>query len=486
MIKTNKLKKFNTSFAQNILSKYGIGRWKGQFTRLIYRNSSDMVWESGEGKALNYTEIKKYNTLLKVYKSINNSSSKIILPCITQTVSLRPSYDKHCNIINITTPTEIKLYSKTQTEKLIQKVTLNNINQEKKYSIQSLKGKTGLVSDGFTNKTDNVNTNIINKSTNSKETIIKETIIKETIKIATISKTTNSTATNSKETIIRATNSKTTNSKTNNNQHIYHITDIQNKENVIHNKTDTKLHETERIIQEARENTTYQNILEKEITYKKDFEKREVLREVAQKPIVSGNKHVGKNKLNTLVYNMLPTTKSLTDRFSETIEGSTISQTAIINKLITKGNYQHPESRELNSEWFNLKNGIPTHNIIHSTPKQQINRNILREHEIQETNLDEYEKNVHYLPQMNHRTDNLVFYKPQLKEKEQNEHGKKDIFPIDVMQAEKNVYAKATSTSKPDKKLQNIGSEEVKVLADKVFQILEKRLTIQKDRRGLR
>lgn len=73
-----------------------------------------------------------------------------------------------------------------------------------------------------------------------------------------------------------------------------------------------------------------------------------------------------------------------------------------------------------------------------------------------------------------------------MKEKDKKEHEIKEILPMDVMQAEKNVYAKAISQSKQDRKPQTIGNEEVKVLADKVFQILEKRLTIQKDRRGLR
>lgn len=50
MIKIKKINQLNTSFAQNILSKYGIGRWKGQFTRLIFRNNSHMVSESGEEK----------------------------------------------------------------------------------------------------------------------------------------------------------------------------------------------------------------------------------------------------------------------------------------------------------------------------------------------------------------------------------------------------------------------------------------------------
>ncbi|EPR11628.1 hypothetical protein [Ruminiclostridium papyrosolvens] len=431
MIKTNKLNKLNTSFAQNILSKYGIGRWKGQFTRLIFRNSSDMVLESDEGKEpFNYTEIKRYNTLLKVYKYINNNSSQIVLPGTTRNVSLKPSYNKHTKIINITTPTEIKLNSKTEPAKFIQKVLLNTNNQEQKYFFHRLTEKAGLESsDGFT---------------------------------------------------------EVNNGAANYNKDVYHITDIQNKENVINNKTDTKLFENERAIKEVREHTTHQNIFEKEITYKKDYEKQTLVREVAQKSVVSSNKYLGQNKLNTLVYNVFPETKSLPGSFSETIENRSISQTTIINKLITKEKYQHPESGELNSERFNVKNGIVTGNIIHSTQKQQINRNILREQEIKETDLDGYEKFVHFLPQKNDKSTDLIFYRHQLKEKDKKEQGIKDILPMDVMHTEKNVYAKATSPSKPDKKLQTIGNEEVKVLADKVFQILEKKLIIQKDRRGLR
>lgn len=434
MIKINKFNKFNTSFAQNILSKYGIGRWKGQFTRLIFRNSSDMVLESGEGKeSFNYTEIKKHNTLLKVYKYINNTSSKSELPGKILTVNLDPTLSKHEKIINITTPTEIKLYSKTEPAKFIQKVTLNTNKQEQKYFFHRPTEKTVLdSSDGIT---------------------------------------------------------EVRNATANYNKYVYQNINTQNKETVIYNKTtDTKVFETERVIKEPREHT-YQNILEKEITYKKDYEKQTVVREVAQKSVVSANKYVWQNRLNTLFYNIFPLTQSKADRFHGTFEKSIINQTAIINKLIPSEKSHQPETGELNTEKFNVKNGIPTRNIIHSTQKQQINRNILHEYEIKETNLDEYEefeKFVHFSPQKNDKITDLVFYRPMLKEKDKKEQGIKDILPMDIMHAEKNVYAKATSPTKTDKKLQTIGNEEVKMLADRVFQILEKRLTIQKDRRGLR
>lgn len=58
--------------------------------------------------------------------------------------------------------------------------------------------------------------------------------------------------------------------------------------------------------------------------------------------------------------------------------------------------------------------------------------------------------------------------------------------PKDILRSEKEVYAKAISTSKPSKKSDTIETEEVNLLAEKVFRIIEKRMVIQKDRRGLR
>ncbi|WP_082394948.1 hypothetical protein [Ruminiclostridium josui] len=432
MIKIKKINQLNTSFAQNILSKYGIGRWKGQFTRLIFRNNSHMVSESGEEKKnIYYTETKRFNNLLKVYKYLNNSSPKIVLLSTTHTVSLKPSYNIHDKTVNITSPTEIKLYTKTEPTKLIQKVILNNNKQEQKNYFHKLTEKTELASsDVFT---------------------------------------------------------EVRNSATNHNKYVYHVTDIKNNiKNVFYDETDTKLIETEKLIKEAPEHT-YQNILEKEITYKKDYEKQTVVREIAQKPVMAGNNFVGQHNLNTLVYNVFPITKPLGERLYETFEGTNIKQSNInqrnikqrnisqsninqqninqrnisqsniikknisqrnidkriinqstfINNLITKEKYQPLKSGELNTERVFAEEGFPTQDIIHSIYKQQINRNIFREHEIKEMDLDEYEKFVHFLPKKNDKIIDLVFYRPQMKEKDKKEHEIKEILPMDVMQAEK-------------------------------------------------
>jgi hypothetical protein len=56
----------------------------------------------------------------------------------------------------------------------------------------------------------------------------------------------------------------------------------------------------------------------------------------------------------------------------------------------------------------------------------------------------------------------------------------------DVMASKQGVFAKAVSISKPDKSINDLGNEEVNIIAEKVLKVLEKRMAIQKDRRGLR
>ena len=76
----------------------------------------------------------------------------------------------------------------------------------------------------------------------------------------------------------------------------------------------------------------------------------------------------------------------------------------------------------------------------------------------------------------------LVFYRPQKNETAE----KRNVEPKDVLKSEKEVYAKVTRSSKPRNDFSDIGAEEVNMLAERVSKILEKRMTIQKDRRGMR
>ncbi len=492
MIKTNKLNKFNTSFAQNILSKYGIGRWKGQFSRLIFRNRSDMVFESGEGEEpFNYTEVKKYNTLLKIYKYIN-SNSKIIIPGTKQTVTLKPSYIKTDNIINIITPTEIRLNTKTELAKLIQKVIFNTNNQEQKYFFHSQSEKQGSEISGYTNKTHKddlkVKSGAANYTNNQEQKYFFHSQSEK--QGSEISGYTNKTYND---------DSKAKSKDPYNNKYVYNIANIENKENIIYNKANTKLFDTERVIKEkeAREHT-YQHILEKEITYKEEHDKSTVVQQNLYKSELSDNIYV-QLKQSKLILNTFNDVNSLTVSSSGIFKNRVIHEVGIVNKnsIINKNSninklqsaekLGHPQNRDLQRKpMFDEVHSFSEYDMFYSTQKQNVKHNILRDNEFKEIESDEYEKFVHFLPQKNNSSTNLVFYRPQLKDKEQKEQEKKEILPMDVMHAEKSVYAKAASASKTDKKHQSMGTEEVNMLADRVFQILEKRLAIQKDRRGLR
>ncbi len=55
----------------------------------------------------------------------------------------------------------------------------------------------------------------------------------------------------------------------------------------------------------------------------------------------------------------------------------------------------------------------------------------------------------------------------------------------DVLTADRDVYAKVFTASKTSRKPEPIGNEEVRRIAEKVYAIIEKKMEIQKDRRGL-
>ncbi|QNU65809.1 hypothetical protein EHE19_012965 [Ruminiclostridium herbifermentans] len=77
---------------------------------------------------------------------------------------------------------------------------------------------------------------------------------------------------------------------------------------------------------------------------------------------------------------------------------------------------------------------------------------------------------------------NLIFYKPPVKEKSKETQEAQKVININ----DEKVFAKTVTSVKPQSKYSQIEVEEVNLIADRVFRIIEKRIAIQKDRRGLR
>lgn len=76
----------------------------------------------------------------------------------------------------------------------------------------------------------------------------------------------------------------------------------------------------------------------------------------------------------------------------------------------------------------------------------------------------------------------LILYR----EKREKPPAAKNQLPEDELSAGKEVYSKTVTSSKPVKVSVADNAEEVNLIAEKVYGIIEKRLEIQKDRRGLR
>ena len=76
----------------------------------------------------------------------------------------------------------------------------------------------------------------------------------------------------------------------------------------------------------------------------------------------------------------------------------------------------------------------------------------------------------------------LILYKPKQEKPRVAEEQK----PPDILAGPSEVYTKAVTSSKPVKVSLADNPEEVSLIAEKVYGIIEKRLEIQKDRRGLR
>jgi len=77
---------------------------------------------------------------------------------------------------------------------------------------------------------------------------------------------------------------------------------------------------------------------------------------------------------------------------------------------------------------------------------------------------------------------NLILYKPHKKETA----AVTGQMPKDVLISDKEVCAKAGPSSKPNKNITDLETEDVNLLAERVLKVIEKRIAIQKDRRGLR
>lgn len=92
------------------------------------------------------------------------------------------------------------------------------------------------------------------------------------------------------------------------------------------------------------------------------------------------------------------------------------------------------------------------------------------------SNLNEKEKIIYLLPKSESNQQVKVKDSPDITSS----------LPPDVLIGEKDVYAKAVTVPKTDKGQTELEAEEINLLAERVFKILEKRLAIQKDRRGLK
>ncbi len=91
-----------------------------------------------------------------------------------------------------------------------------------------------------------------------------------------------------------------------------------------------------------------------------------------------------------------------------------------------------------------------------------------------------HKKITGYIPKS--KDSGLILYKP----KQEKPHVTKEQKPQDILAGPSEVYTKAVTSSKPVKVSLSDNPEEVSLIAEKVYGIIQKRLEIKKDRRGLR
>ncbi|HEX2926972.1 MAG TPA: hypothetical protein VHP38_12080 [Ruminiclostridium sp.] len=409
MIKTNKFKpvikipaklvrKINTSFAQNILGKYGIGRWKSQFLRLIFRNSSDIaIISGGEKESRSYTQIYKYNSYLKLYKYIS-----------TPLFQTKKSVNKHIFIPGPTpgyTRTDSHLNSAAHTE-IIQR---------------------------YYTKTADARQTVILKQHQTKQHFH----LTNTVKTVSLF---NSISNNVGKSIGTVTNNITQGG-----EYSYHTPELPNKRSADYKQG------------EIFSGTFPQaQIIDRSL--KKIF-KNELVREERFEYLLKRYLS-GELKLNKA------------QKPHEMQKFNVVQRLDIIQKLNAM-------------QKLNAAPTLSGADITYSSQERVFQRGIRRGEE-NKINTDAAEGFVHFLPGKHNglKDKDLVFYMPQSKEKKMPEI--KEERHKDIITGDRDVYAKAITPSKPDKKLQSAGTEEVNMLAEKVFKIIEKRLAIQKDRRGLR
>jgi len=133
-------------------------------------------------------------------------------------------------------------------------------------------------------------------------------------------------------------------------------------------------------------------------------------------------------------------------------------------------------SKKQNASKF--ENGFSTKNIYQSRP-ELIPAEVKQDRQARGTSKSTDKQEM---KKQKPEDSNLILCKPDIKET-LVETGQT---PKDVLLSDKEVYAKAVTSSRPHKNINDIDTEEVNMLAERILKVLEKRMVIQKDRRGLR
>lgn len=397
-----------TSFAQNILGKYGIGRWKSQFPGLILRNG---IITGEEKETRRGTQIKIYSGCLKLYKYINNLSVQTKLAGNTRILCLKPLSgctwaDNH---LNLSAYTGIIQHYYSEKAGPGQNAILKP-NQTKQYFRQSYTAKTVSVFKSFSN-------NMERRTGTAADHAARDGVYPR------------------------------------------YVPDMgYGREFFIPAEAAVHEPQTEQAVYKEPEHT-YRRIFEEQISHKEEYVKNPI--EKYYKPSLTEflkNKLIREEKYDYLLKRNL--TGEL--KLDEIQKFNTIQKLNAVQKLSGK-------------------------DIIYSTQKKVFQRGV-HYGEVNKSNVGAAGDFAHFTPRKHNGLNDidLVFYKPQSGEMKIKIPELKEDRQKDIIIGDKEVYAKAFTPQKPDKKLKSPGAEEVNMLAEKVFKIIEKRLAIQKDRRGLR
>jgi hypothetical protein len=515
------ISKFYTAFAQNILSKYGIGRWNRQGSKLIFRKNSDKQIPTDELKAPDsYTEIKRYNSFLQIFKYFSNPINQRLKPVQTQIIDYRPfpyyiTRDKQENNIIHTEDSRqfdrevIKLkhaessiskylqnYIKiTDTAKACKIVNPFNYTSEKPTGADIKRSTADTHKTAIDTKKAGIDDYKTSVHTHRNGIYADKTRInsyKTVINDFRAETSTGRTATGMDVHRVLADKYKTgtdirKNEIKSNNVYDYnkYIELILNSESTkrsipeetqepeIHMNRDAqeKTHESAEKILRAKVVEKHLRLLEEQVRYKdiKEQNKSSAVRNISNSFKLT-NKRSVEYKKEGVFLNTISEIRALVNNPSVLIKSNPVQEEQyrkqIENKLMGRKNYSE--------------------NTIHSKTEPWLIRKANERNMTKALNPGEQDDLAHILPKFTNapKERNLVFYKPQVKEmKIPTNTGDK---PKDVIIGENSVYAKAFTPAKQEKKKNLIETEEVNVLAERVFQILEKKLAIQKDRRGLK